>query len=187
MTLLAAYQVLLAHYSGQEDIVVAVPIANRKRQEIEPLIGIFINTLAMRADLSGNPSFVDLLAQVRQVAQEAYDHQDLPLEQLLKALPERNLTDKPLFNVGLAFHNFPQATIELPAWHINQLEIDVLNVHLDIQVHLQEVEGALDGRCTYKSDLFETSTIERMMAHFQSLLAGIVLNSRQLIADLPRP
>src|SRR5262249_37099336 len=115
MTLLAAFQVLLSRYSGQEDICVGSPIANRTRREIEPLIGFFVNTLVLRTKLGDNPSFKELLHRVKETALGAYTHQDLPFEKLVEAInPERNLSHTPLFQVMFVLQNAPMGEMKLP-------------------------------------------------------------------------
>src|SRR5262249_17103822 len=125
MTLLTAFQVLLSRYSGQEDIVVGSPIANRTRTELEGLIGFFVNTLVLRTDLSGNPTFRELLHRVRKVALEAYTYQDLPFEKLVEELrPERTLSYSPLFQVLFALQNFHLQRLELEGLTLEPLEVD---------------------------------------------------------------
>ena len=186
MTLLAAFQVLLARYSGQDDIVVGSPIANRNRTEIEALIGFFVNTLVLRADMSSNPSFLELLAQVRQTTQAAYDHQDLPFERLVEELqPERTLNHNPLVQVLFTLHNELPETLDLPGLRVTRIDLEFQNVRMDLELHLQEVGGALEGYCIYNTDLFDVTTIERMIGHFQNLLAGIITAPQQRVFDLP--
>jgi hypothetical protein len=143
MTLLAAFQVLLARYSGQEDIAVGTPIANRNRTEIEGLIGFFVNTLVMRADLSGDPSFTELLAQVRETALGSYAHQDLPFERLVEELrPERDLSRTPLFQVMFAFQNAPAAPVELPGVKVAPLGTEQRVSKFDSRCRSASVAGS---------------------------------------------
>jgi len=186
MTLLAAFQVLLARYSGQEDIVVDVPIANRTQPAIEPLIGFFVNDLALRTDLAGNPTFLELLDQVRQRTQAAYEHQDLPFDRLVEALhPRRNLGYNPVTQVAFALQNAPMGDFTLPDLHVRPLELAVQQTRLDLEVHLWEREAGLDGALIYNCELFTAATITRMGGHFQTLLAAIVADPTQRIAELP--
>ncbi|MEZ4868170.1 MAG: amino acid adenylation domain-containing protein [Caldilineaceae bacterium] len=186
MTLLAAFQVLLARYSGQEDIVVDAPIANRTHKAIEPLVGFFVNDLALRADLAGNPTFLELLGQVRQRTQAAYAHQDLPFDRLVEALhPRRNLGYNPVTQVAFALQNAPMGDFTLPDLHVRPLDLTVQQTRMDLEVHLWERGDCLDGSVIYNTDLFAAATIERMVGHFQTLLAGIVADPTQRIADLP--
>jgi amino acid adenylation domain-containing protein len=186
MTLLSAFVILLYRYSGQEDIVVGSPIANRNRSEVESLIGLFVNTLVLRTHLSGNKNFIDLLNQVRKVSLEAYAHQDIPLEQLLEALqPERNLSHSPLFQVMFVLQNAPREQLELSGLSLSVLDRESVTAKFDLTLFLEETEQGLKGSLEYNTDLFNADTIDRMAGHFQILLAGIVANSTQSIAELP--
>ncbi|BAZ34001.1 amino acid adenylation domain-containing protein (plasmid) [Cylindrospermum sp. NIES-4074] len=185
MTLLAAFQTLLYRYSGQEDIIVGTPIAGRNQVETEWLIGLFVNTLAIRTNLSNNPTFRQLLSQVRQVTLEAYSHQDLPFEKLVEELqPERDLSRSPLFQVMFAFHNTPSQPWELPGLTITPLEIHNGTAKFDLTLDLKETAEGIKGGIEYNTDLFESATITRMVGHFQTLLEGIVANPQQHIFDL---
>ncbi|MBD2625726.1 non-ribosomal peptide synthetase [Trichormus variabilis] len=180
MTLLAAFQTLLYRYTGQEDILVGSPIANRNRAEIEQLIGCFVNTLVLRSNLAGNPSFKELLARVRKVAIEAYTHPDLPFEKLVEALqPNRDLSYNPLFQVMFVLQN--QATDNI--WKTEELETETAK--FDVLLSMIESEAGLTGTLEYNTDLFNGDTITRMVGHFQTLLEGIVSNSHQHISELP--
>jgi amino acid adenylation domain-containing protein len=186
MTLLAAFQTLLYHYTGQEDISVGTAIANRNRAEIEGLIGFFVNTLVMRADLSGQPSFQKLLKQVREVALGAYTHQDLPFEMLVEELqPERDLSHTPLFQAAFALQNAPMRTIELPGLTLTPLEADSGTAKFDLTLTMAEGPDGLRGTIEYNTDLFELATIQRMAGHFRTLLEGIVADPEQPISRLP--
>jgi amino acid adenylation domain-containing protein len=196
MTMLAAFQILLYRYTQQEDIAVGSAIANRNRGEIEGLIGFFVNSLVLRTDLSGNPTFRSLLSQVRDVALEAYAHQDLPFEKLVEELhPERNLNQNPLFQVVFALQNAPMSALELPGLTLSPLPFDTETTRFDLEFHLWErtpqnglwvnsSEG-ISGFVIYSTDLFDDSTITRMLGHFQTLLESIVAHPEQRIADLP--
>lgn len=186
MTLLAAFQVLLARYSGQTDICVGTPIANRTRAELEPLIGFFANTLVLRGDLSGNPTFRTLLQQVRAVTLDAYRHQDVPFEMVVEALqPERNLSQTPLFQVMFVLQNAPMEALELPGVQVQPLEIERESAKFDLTLSLQETPTGLRGHVEYATALFDAATIERMVSHFQTLLEGIVANPDHPITTLP--
>jgi amino acid adenylation domain-containing protein len=186
MTLLAGFVVLMSRYSGQTDIVVGSPIANRNRQEIEPLIGFFVNSLALRFDLSQSPTFEALLTQVRQVTQDAYDHQDLPFEMLVEALQlERNLDRNPLMQVVFALQNAPTSPWDLPGLRVEEMPSGFDSVRVDLEVYLWDTPSGLGGFCSYNRDLFDGATIARMMQHFQTLLAAIVDNQAQPVALLP--
>lgn len=196
MTLLAAFQTLLYRYTGQEDIAVGSPIANRHRSELEDLIGFFVNSLVLRTNLSGNPTFRELLGRVRDVALEAYMHQDLPFEKLVEELdPERDLSRNPLFQVGFALQNAPMQPLELPGVMLEPVPLDPGTTRFDLEVHLwepahglrslwQSQEG-LSGFVSYSQDLFDRDTIGRLIGHFQILLEGIVANPDTRLSDLP--
>ncbi|MBW4632892.1 MAG: amino acid adenylation domain-containing protein [Iphinoe sp. HA4291-MV1] len=186
MTLVAAFTTLLSRYSGQEDIVIGSPIANRTRSEIESLIGFFVNTLVLRTDLSGNPSFSELLKRVREMTLGAYDHQDLPFEKLVEELqPERSLSYSPVFQVMFVLQNAQEGKLELPGLTISSLELEEVTATDDLFVSMEETQAGLSGKLVYNTDLFDATTIERMIGHFQNLLEGIVANPQQPIAQLP--
>jgi amino acid adenylation domain-containing protein len=186
MTLLAAFQILLSRYSGQEDIIVGTPIAGRNQVETEGLIGLFVNTLAIRTNLSGNPTFRQLLSQIRAVTLGAYDHQDLPLEKLIEELnPERDISRSPLFQVIFAFQNTPSQPCELLGLTITPLEIHSGIAKFDLTLDLKETSEGIKGGIEYNTDLFEATTITRMLGHFQTLLESIVTNPEQHLSDLP--
>ncbi|WP_250125832.1 non-ribosomal peptide synthetase [Chroococcidiopsis sp. CCMEE 29] len=185
MTLLAAFQTLLYRYTGQTDIAVGSLIANRPRRELEGLIGFFVNSLVLRTDLSGNPTFRELLSRVRDVAFGAYAHQDLPFEQLVQELtPQRDLSRHPLFQVAIALQNTPIDALALAGLQLEQFEFDSGTARLDLELQLWQSPAGLQGQITYSTDLFEQTTIARMLGHFQTLLQGIVCNPEQRIAEL---
>ena len=200
ITLLAAFQTLLYRYTGQEDIAVGSPIANRNRSELESLIGFFVNSLVLRTDLSGNPTFRELLARVREVALGAYAHQDLPFEKLVEELqPNRDTSRNPLFSVVFALQNAPMERLELPGLTLSSLNLDTKTTRFDLELYLWECsdnfrtlwgEGwqpseGLRGVLVYSTDLFDQATIARMLGHFLTLLEGIVANPEERLADLP--
>lgn len=186
MTLLAAFQVLLSRYSRQEDIVVGSPIANRNRAEIEPLIGFFVNTLVLRTDLSGNPSFREVLSRAREMCLGAYAHQDLPFEKLVEDLqPQRDLSRNPLFQVMFALQNTPQEALQLPGITLSSLQVENLTTKFDLTVVVWEEGDELGGLLEYNTDFFEKASITRMMRHFQTLLEGIVTDPAECIWELP--
>ena len=178
MTLLAAFQVMLGRYSGQDDVVVGTPIANRTRTELEGLIGFFVNTLVMRTDLSGDSTFRQLLQRVRQTCLEAYAHQDLPFEKLVEELsPQRDLGVQPLFQVMFVLQNAPQAAEAAP----QRAEAAAVGApepagasNFDLTLWLTETASAMSGALQFNTDLFESGTAERMVRHFQTLLAAVV-------------
>ncbi|MFL9458798.1 amino acid adenylation domain-containing protein [Tolypothrix bouteillei VB521301_2] len=167
MTLLAAFDTLLYRYTGQADILVGSPIANRHHSEIEGLIGFFVNTLVLRTDLSGNPSFNELLTRIRSMALSAYAHQDLPFEMLVEALqPERDLSHTPLFQVMFALQNAPTSVAELTGLEVSLLPIATATTKFDLTLSMESTPAGLVGEWEYNTDLFERSTIERMSGHF---------------------
>ncbi len=186
MTLFAAYVTLLYRYTGQDGIVVGTPIANRDRLEIEGLIGFFVNTLVLCTDLSGNPSFQQLLSRVRQVTLQAYAHPDLPFEELVKALqPQRNLSHTPLFQVMFVLQNAPISEVEFAGLTISPLPVEGATAKFDLTLSMQNTATGVVGVWEYNPDLFDASTIERMSGHFQTLLEGIVANPQEQISQLP--
>jgi amino acid adenylation domain-containing protein len=187
MTLLAAFKTLLYRYTAQEDIVVGSLIANRPWAETEKLIGFFVNTLVLRTDLSGNPSFQELLSRVREVALEAYAHQDAPFERLVEELlPNRDLHHTPLFQVMFALQNAPMQALELPELMLSPLDVDSRTAKFDLTLlMMEEADGRLTGSLEYNTDLFEEPTIMRMIGHFQTLLQGIVAHPECCLSDLP--
>lgn len=186
MTLLAAFQVLLARYTGQEDILVGSPIANRTRAEIKGLIGFFVNRLVLRTDLSGNPSFRELLQRVREVCLEAYVHPDLPFERLVEELqPERDPSHSPLFQVFFTLLNFTDDRPALSTLILSPVEVGSETATFDLTLSIVERADSLTATLNYNTDLFDTPTIARMLGHLQTLLVGAVANPGQSILTLP--
>ncbi|HWW77567.1 MAG TPA: condensation domain-containing protein, partial [Pyrinomonadaceae bacterium] len=189
MTLLAAWQTLLARYSGQEDVVVGTPIANRNRAEVEPLIGFFVNTLALRARVTPGMSFRELLAQVRETCLGAYAHQDLPFEKLVEELrPERSLSHTPLFQVMFALQNAGTGSgrsPELPGLKAKSLKSGGNNVVFDLTLNLSEMKGKIVGSIHYNVSLFDEGTIRRMADHFERLLEMAAANPDAELRALP--
>ncbi len=186
MVLLAAFQVLLWHYTGQDDIVVGTPVANRVLSETEPLIGFFVNTLVLRTNLSGNPTFAELLRRVREIALGAYVHQDLPFEKLVEELrPERDLSYNPLFQVMLVLQNAPTENIELQGIQLSTIEVKGETAQFDMTFDLTEMFEGISGSIEYNTDLFDTTTVARMAIHWQTLLEGVVRNPDRPIGYLP--
>jgi amino acid adenylation domain-containing protein len=186
MTLLAAFKTLLYRYTGQTDILVGSPIANRNRGEIETLIGCFVNILVLRSDLSGEPSFRELLARVRQIALGAYVHQDLPFEKLVEEIqPERDPSYNPVFQVMFVLQNVPIPDANLSNVSFNYQPGYNGTAKFDLTLFMEEREEELVGTLEYNTDLFEFATIERMLGHFRTLIEGIVVNPERGISDLP--
>ncbi len=193
MVLLAAYQLLLARYSGQSDISVGTAIANRNRADIESLIGFFVNTLVMRADLSGNPNFKELIKRVRESALGAYTHQDLPFEMLVETLhPARDMSHTPLFQVAFALQNAPSSdalevlsSSAISGLVFKPLEVTSGTAKFDLTLSLTDSKEELLGALEFNLDLFNTETIKRMVGHFLSLLKGIVGDPEKPVFQVP--
>jgi amino acid adenylation domain-containing protein len=186
MTLLAAFLMLLHRYSGQDDVVLGSPIANRSRTEFDSLIGFFVNTLVLRADLSGNPPFSELLLRIRDMCLGAYAHQDLPFEKLVQELqPERDLSRNPLFQVIFVLQNATRPFTEFPGLRVELIASEANRSLFDLSLFLRERDGRFIGYFEYSTDLFERETIERMAGHFETLLEGIVADPDQPISRLP--
>jgi amino acid adenylation domain-containing protein len=186
ITLLAAFQTLLHRYSGQEDIPVGSPIAGRTRIEFEGLIGFLVNTLVLRGDLSGDPTFQELLGRVREIALEAYDHQDVPFEKLVEEFhPERDLSHSPLFQVAFALQNVPTHAFEVPGVVVSPIDMQSGGAKFDLLLSILDEATALRARMDYNTDLFDASTIQRMLNHFQNLLRGALANPAQRLSQLP--
>ena len=186
MTLHAAFGVLLSRYSGQDDVVIGSPIANRTRAEMEPMIGFFVNTLALRTDLTGDPSFVELVSRVRQCCLDAYAHQDLPFERLVDELqPERDLSRNPVFQVMFALQNAPMEHHEVSALKLEVLSRRRVSAQFDLTLDIWEIGEELQAVLEYSTDLFDLSSVQRMAGHFKTLLAGINANPEQQISKLP--
>ena len=186
MLLLAGLQLLLSRYSGQEQFVVGTPIANRNRGEVEPLIGFFVNTLLMRADLSGGLSVRELLRRVREVCLGAYQHQDLPFERLVEELePERSLSYTPLFQVMFALQNAPMGELELPGLRLSAEEgAGGGRVNFELNLLLTEEGGRIRGALLYHAEVFEAETAARMAENFLALLSNMAADPGHPISTL---
>ncbi|MFL6532137.1 MAG: amino acid adenylation domain-containing protein, partial [Pseudomonas sp.] len=186
MTLLALFNLLLNRYSGQQDIVVGTPIANRTRPDVEPLIGLFANTLALRTRLEGNPTFSELLAQVRNTTLSAYAHQELPFEKVVEALAiPRDMSRSPLFQVLFILQNTPLETLALPGLEIERFEIASTTAKFDLTLELTPTAQGYQMRWEYNCDLFNADTLERMAGHFETLARSAMDNAHQPIQQLP--
>ncbi len=186
MTLFAAYNVLLARVSQQDDIVVGTPIANRNHPEIENIIGFFVNMLPLRTQMNPQASFTDLLAQVRQTALEAYNHQDIPFEQVVNLLqPVRDTSHTPIFQVSFALVNAPPALPQLNDLRFTPLTAESQTSKYDLTLGMTETNNGLICTWEYSTDLFFAETIERLHRRFETLLQGIVAAPQQNIARLP--
>lgn len=186
MALLAAFNLLLSRLSGQEDILVGSPIAGRTKQETEGLIGFFVNTLALRTDLAGNPSFRELLTRVRETTLGAYAHQDVPFERLVREVQqERDLSHAPVFQVMFALQNAPMGDFELPGLTLSDYPVEKSSSLFDMSFSLHEGEHGLQGSVRYNTDLFTEETVQRMVERFEMLLEGILHSPDLAMASLP--
>ncbi|MEG3972959.1 condensation domain-containing protein, partial [Microcoleus sp. T2B6] len=185
--LLTAFKVLLYRYTNQPDIVVGSPSANRQNPQNQGMIGFFVNTLVLRTDLSNNPTFLELLQQVKKVVLEAYEHQELPFDKLVGALhPDRNLSYSPLFQIDFSLENETTSAIKLKDLIINISNPETNHTaKFDLSLSFQKTERGLIGGFEYSTDLFDATTIARMIEHLQTVLAGIVANPEQKLSDLP--
>jgi amino acid adenylation domain-containing protein len=175
MTMLAAFKTLLYRYAGQEDIIVGTPIAGRNRAEIENLMGLFLNTLVLRTDLSGNPSFRELLGRVREVALGAYAHPDIPFEKLVEELhPQRHLNRHPLFDVMFNFINTPQTAWEMPGLTLSPLELDESESKFSMTLYVEEHSDQLSLQLVYQQGLFSAARMTSLLHQFQHLLEQVV-------------
>jgi amino acid adenylation domain-containing protein len=187
VTMLAAFQILLSRYTGQKDVVVGTPIANRNRAETEGLIGFFVNTLVMRADLSGDPTFRELLARVRDVAYDAYAHQDLPFEKVVQELnPERSQSYAPLFQVSFAMQSqLPgEQQYELRGLTLSMMDTRSGTSKFDLVQKIVETKEGLVSYLHYSTDLFDGATAGRMSEHFRQLLTSITSDPERRVSEL---
>ncbi|HTG35648.1 MAG TPA: non-ribosomal peptide synthase/polyketide synthase [Thermoanaerobaculia bacterium] len=186
MTLLAGLDTLLHRYTGQQDLLVGVPIANRNRAETEPLIGFFVNSLVMRADLTGDPGFSGLLARVRDTALEAYAHQDLPFEKVVEVTrPDRDLARSPLFQVAFALQNLPVPELRLVGLTLTPVAPGIDTVKFDWDMAMEESGDEIRVRWAYSVDLFDGATVQRALEHLRTLLAGAVAEPERSLSSLP--
>ncbi|HLO87426.1 MAG TPA: amino acid adenylation domain-containing protein [Nostocaceae cyanobacterium] len=186
MTLLASFKILLQRYTNQDDIIVGTDVANRNQSELEPLIGFFVNLLVLRTDLSGNPTFQELLQRVRTQILSAYAHQDLPFDELVRELqPERHLNNAvPLFQVLFVLQNTPTSDLELPGLTLNLLELETKTARFDLALFLTETKQGIVGKWQYNADLFAEDTITRMTNNWQTLINNIVQQPQNRINTL---
>jgi amino acid adenylation domain-containing protein len=185
MSLLAAFNVLLYRYTDQKDILIGSPIANRSRPELEGMLGLFVNTLVLRNNLSGNPSFRELLHRVREVTLNAYAHQDLPFEILVEELhPERDLSRNPLYEIMFVLQNSPVSVQEVSGLTLRTLEFDSGTAQLDIFLSMSKTQEGLTGCLEYNTDIFDSTTIAQFINNFQTLLENIVADPEKRISEL---
>ncbi|HEU4595917.1 MAG TPA: condensation domain-containing protein, partial [Pyrinomonadaceae bacterium] len=186
MTLLAAFQTLLLRYTGETDLVVGTPIAGRTQAETKELVGFFVNTLALRTDLSGDPTFTELLARVRDVALGAYAHQEIPFERVVEEVrPERSLNHAPLFQVMLSLNNAPHEEFQLFGLKLQLIEPEITSSKFDLTLSLDEQGGALSGALIYSTDLFDEATASQIAAHFERLLRAAAHDPARRLSALP--
>jgi len=186
MTLLAAFQTMLHRYGAGDDIVVGTPVAGRTRVETEGLIGLFVNMLAMRGDLSGDPTFRELLVKTRDRALEAYAHQDLPFDAVVESLnPERNLSYPPIIQVTFQIRNYPLEDTRLGSLEVEEIDFDPGVAQFDLSLEVTEKSHGLFCKLIYNRDIFDRETIERMVGHFETLLDGIATGPNTRISRLP--
>ncbi|MBI1853019.1 MAG: amino acid adenylation domain-containing protein, partial [Planctomycetes bacterium] len=186
MTLLAAFQVVVQRITGEDDVVVGSPIANRSRAETEGLIGFFVNTLVLRTDLSGDPTFRDLVARVRENCLGAYAHQDVPFEKLVEAVePVRDLARAPLFQILFDLQNAPMQKAELRGLRLVPLDVETHTAKFDLSLALHETEDGLTGGAEYATDLFDEPTIARLLDAFRRVLEAAVADPARHISSLP--
>ena len=186
MTLLAAFQTLLHRYTSQDDIVVGTAVDGRPQLETEEVIGFFLNTLVLRSQFSGNPTFRRLLERVREVCLGAFNHRNFPFDKLVEELhPERNLSYNPLFRVGFVFQNSPEFTWQLSGVAAQKWELESGTAHFDLHLFMEEEGQTLKGSVIFNADLFDAETISRLLDHFNVLLEGIVADPEQPVSELP--
>ncbi|HEY6922355.1 MAG TPA: amino acid adenylation domain-containing protein, partial [Steroidobacteraceae bacterium] len=186
MSLLAAWAVLLSRLSGQNDVVIGTPVANRKLKELEPLVGYFANTLALRVRLEGDPDVSELMQRVRTRMLAAFTHSDLPFEKMVEAIqPPRSLSYSPLFQVMLVLNNTPrEGELELPGLRVEPLELEEESTHFDLSLSLSARGDGLHGWLMYASDLFDPLTAERIASQFQLILSGMMADDRRRVSRL---
>jgi len=185
MGLLAAFQAVLSRYTRETDICVGSPVAHRLRKETEDLVGPFINTLVMRTGLSADPTFSEVLARVRETVLGAYDHQNLPFEQLLEILrPDRHLNHSPLIQVLFQLRNYPETITRLYQLNVSQIDIDPGTAQLDLALEMTETEIGLHCVLIYSEDLFQRATAERMLAHLENFIKAATVNPNEPISRL---
>ena len=186
MSLLAALAAVLSRYSGQDDLVIGSPVAGRNLPELRELIGFFVNSLPLRLDGSGDPSFRELLARVRKTAVEAYEHQDVPFEKLVDELqPERDLARNPLFQVMFALQNVPHHSDQVSGIEVRRFKIETGHAKLDIFLSAEETADGLHLRAEYNTDLFDSDTLRRMLSNFKTFLEAAVASPDRSTSVLP--
>ena len=185
MTFVAAFQLLMSKYSHQEEVAIGTDVANRNRGETEGLIGFFVNQLVLRNDLRGEPTFQELMKQVREVTLGAYEHQDMPFEKLVEELqPERDLSRAPLFQVKLVMQNAPRKELKLDDLELEKFEMEVVQAKYDLSVFLEEKDGVIQGEMEYACELFDSISIERMVGHWRQMLNSVVAQGSRRLSEI---
>ncbi|HEY4575564.1 MAG TPA: AMP-binding protein, partial [Thermoanaerobaculia bacterium] len=186
IVLMAAFKALLHHWTTQEDVSVGTLIANRRRPEVEAMIGFFANSLVLRSDLSGDPTFRELLRREREVSLDAYAHQDLPFEKLVEELnPQRDMARTPLFQVMLILLNVPGEAMDLPGLNLRPVAIDSRTSKMELTVYLTDSARGIEGFVEYNLDLFDQGTVARLIDHYTRVLAAVVADPRLRLSALP--
>lgn len=186
MTLCAAFAAVMWRYSRQDDFVIGTPVANRVRKELEPLVGFFVNTLAVRMNLSGDPSASELIARVKDAAIGAFKNQDVPFERLVEELqPARQLGFSPIFQVMFILQNAPLDDVRLPGVELEEITVDAGTSMFDLTLKLRERGGVIEGELEFNTDLFEVGTIERFVSHYRSILDGIIADVSIPLSRVP--
>lgn len=186
MTLLAAFKVLLSRYSGRKDILIGVPTANRERSEIEGLIGYFSNTLVIRTDMSGNPTFRQVMKKVKQTTIAAFEHEEVPFEKVVEGLNvEREVSQSPIFQVMMVMLNAPRLEMETCGMKMRQIEFETETTKHDLTLIISETDGTLTAKMEYSTQLYDAETIGRMLQHLEEVLKGAVANPDWRINDMP--
>jgi len=185
MTLLAGLGVLLSRYSGQEDMCIGTPVAGRTRPELEPLLGCFLNTLALRSDTGGNPEFRAYLRQVKELTLDAFSHQEIPFEKVVDEVkPERDTSHSPIFQVMFVLQNTPRKALHLPQVTLEPMVVPVATSQFELVLDLTETAEGLCGELRYQTSLFETDTIQRMSEHFEQVLRSALADPNQKLLDV---
>ncbi len=186
MTLLSAFKILLTRYTGQTDLVVGSPIAGRNITETEDLIGFFVNTLALRTDISGDPTYRELLGRIKNTTLDAFSHQELPFDKVVAALcPERSLSYNPIYQVAFALQPGSDSSLQIPGLEIEPIKLGSVTAKFDLFLSAKEVPDGLTVTVEYNTDLFEASTIRRLIVHYQNLLETLLTNPNLRVSEFP--
>ena len=185
MTLLAGFNAVLARYTSTKDLIIGTPIAGRNRTEIENLVGYFVNTLVLRTDMSGDPTFRDLLGRVRGTVLDAFSHQDVPFEHVVTVVkPERSLSYNPIYQVAFALQERSQSAVNIPGLNITPVELQLSTSKFDLFLSAQETSAGLCVTVEYSTDLFDRETIQRFIAHYENLLTSVIKNPEACLSQM---